>query len=122
MRAKAEDLPTISRLDQLKKDGVDPSMPPNPAPHILARLMEIGLMEANGMGTSPISWREVVAWQEATGIRISAGEARLIRKLSTEYLHQSRRSEDETCPPPWRAEVTQRERELETARLEMVLG
>lgn len=118
----ADEAPKLSRLDRLKKDGVTPPMPPNPAPHIVARLVEIGLTEANGMGASPLSWREIRAWQEATAVELPPWEARLIRHLSTAYLSESRRAESENCPPPWRAEVTQREREVEQARLEMVLG
>lgn len=122
-RAKIEDdTPKLSRLERMKKDGLTPPMPPNPAPHILSRLIEIGLTEANGMGASPLSWREIRAWQEATGVELPPWEARLIRHLSTAYLSESRRAESENCPPPWRAEVTQREREIEQARLEMVLG
>lgn len=122
-RAKIEDEASkISRIDRLKKDGITPPMPPNPAPHILSRLIEIGLTEANGMGASPLSWREIRAWQELTGVELTPWEARLIRHLSTAYLAESRRGESENCPPPWRAEVTEREREVEQARLEMVLG
>lgn len=122
-RAKIEPAaPRLSRLDQMKKDGIVPKMPPNAAPHIISRLVEIGLTESNGMGQSPLSWREIVAWQSATGTTLPPWEARLIRSLSTTYLAEGRRAEAETCPPPWRAEVTQRELEVADARLRMVLG
>ena len=122
-RAKTEDdAPKLSRLEQMKKDGITPQMPPNPLPHVMTRLVEVGLTEANGMGASPLSWREIRAWQESTAVELSPWEARLMRHLSTAYLAESRRAEDETCPPPWRAEVTAREREIEQAKLEMVLG
>lgn len=113
---------TLSRLDRLKRDGIEPTMPPNHAPHIIARLTEIGLTESNGMGLSPLSWREIEAWQRATRVRLAPWEARLIRQLSIEYLGESRRAESENCPAPWRAEVTQRERDAEEANLRMVLG
>ena len=45
--------------------GVPPRMPPNPAPHIIARLIEIGLTESNGMGPSPLSWQAIGAWPQA---------------------------------------------------------
>jgi hypothetical protein len=122
-RAKTADpVKTLSRLDQMKRDGVVPAMPFNPAPHILSRLIEIGLTESNGMGATPLSWREINEWQRAMSIELAPWEARLIRRLSVEYLTEGRRAESENCPPPWRAEVTQRERDLEQARLEMLLG
>lgn len=121
-RAKAAIAPTLSRLDQMKRDKVEPAMPPNPAPHIILRLTEIGLTETNGMGPSPLSWREIEAWQRVTGVHIAPWEARLIRQLSIAYIAEGRRAESENAPAPWRAEVTQREREIEEARLRMVLG
>lgn len=106
----------------MKRDGIKPEMPPNPMPHIVERLIEIGLTESNGMSAVPLSWQSIAAWQFDVGIRLAPWEARLIRRLSTEYLAEGRRAESENCPPPWRIEVTQREREIEQARLQMLLG
>lgn len=120
-RAKAN-VATISRAEQYKRDGVTPAMPTNPAPHLVTWLVEIGLTEAAGMGAAPLSWTSLNDWQQATGIVLPPWEARLLRKLSVEYLAESRRAESENCPPPFRAEVTQRERDAEERRLRMVLG
>lgn len=122
-RAQIEkDAPAISRAEQMKRRGIVPRMPPNPAPHIINRLVEIGLTEAAGMWAGPLSWLSINEWQRATGINLPPWEARLIRSLSVEYLAEGRRAESENCPPPWRAEVTQREIDTEVARLRMVLG
>lgn len=121
-RAKAGLGAKISRLDKLRQDSAPVPLPPNPAPHIIDRLVEIGLTEAAGMGSGPISWQAIHAWQAMTGTAIEPWEARLLRKLSVEYLAESRRAESENCPPPWRRIVTVRERETEVQRLRMVLG
>lgn len=122
-RAKLADAePALSRIDDMKKRKITPGMPPNPAPHIVARLVEIGLTEAAGMGNGPLSWPTIDAWCNRTGIDLAPWEARLIRQLSVDYVAESRLAESENCPPPWRAEVTQREIETELARLQMVLG
>lgn len=99
-----------------------PQMPPNPAPHLTDRLIEIGLTEAAGMGAGPISWLTIDAWKRSTGVPIDPWEARLLRRLSIAYHAEGRRAEDETCPPPWRAKVTALEREVEEAALRSVLG
>lgn len=112
----------LSRIDELKKNKVVPPMPPNPAPHMIERLIEIGLSEAAGMAAVPVSWVTIEAWQRITGTALAAWEARLIRRLSSDYLASSRLAESENCPPPWRAPVTEREIETEVQRLEMVLG
>jgi hypothetical protein len=112
----------LSRIDDLKRKKINPPMPPSPAPHIIDRLVEIGLTEAAGMGSGPLSWREIAAWQENTSVQLEPWEARLIRRLSSAYLAEGRRAESENCPPPWRAPVTQRERDIEEAQLRMLLG
>src|SRR3546814_18930817 len=71
------------------------------------------------MGAAPLSWQSIRSWSDMTGIYPAPWEARLIRKLSIEYLAEGRRAESENCPPPWRAEVTERERETEVQRLRM---
>jgi hypothetical protein len=112
----------VTRAEQMKQDGTTPEMPPNPFPHIINRLIEIGLTEAAGMGLAPLSWTTLANWSALTGVELSSWEARLLRHLSMEYLAESRRAEEETCPPPWRVKVTAREIETEAARLRMVLG
>ena len=114
--------PKMTRLERMKKDGIEPKMPPNPMPHLITRLVEIGLTEATGMGAAPLSWREICEWQRATNVRLDPWEAELIRSLSVAYIAESGKAESENCPPPFRAEVTQREREVELAELMMVLG
>lgn len=112
----------LSRIDDLKRKKINPPMPPNPAPHITDWLIEMGLTEAAGMGAVPISSRELAAWQDNTCVRLAPWEARLIRELSKAYLAEGRIAESETCPPPWRAPVTQRELDIEESQLRMVLG
>lgn len=121
-RAKAGLGAKISRLDQMRRDGLAPKLPPNPAPIIINRLIELGLTEPAGMGMVPISWQTLSAWQKLTGVQLAPWEARMLRTLSSEYLAESRRAESENCPAPWRTEVTEREREVDLARLRAVLG
>lgn len=111
-----------SRIEQLKRRKIEPRMPPNPAQHITDRLIEIGLTEAAGMGAVPLSWREIAAWRDSVGLTIDPWEMRLLRRLSAAYLAETRRAESEHCPPPWRTEVTAREREVELADLQRLLG
>ncbi len=106
----------------MRADKIEPSMPPNPAPHILDRLIEIGLTEAGGMAAVPISWLSINEWQRAMHIRLPPWEAALMRKLSVEYLAEGRRAESRNCPAPWRTEMSAREQEVDLEKLRMVLG
>lgn len=111
-----------SRFKLLKKKGSEPAMPPNSAPCIIDWLTEMGITESDGMGLSPLSWREIDAWCTRTAIDLPPWAARLIKKLSVVYLSEGRRAEDETCPPPWRGEVTEGEINAELALLDDILG
>lgn len=122
-RAAAKDQPPpVSRIEQMKRSKIVPQMPPCPAPHIITRLVEIGLTEAAGMGAGPISWQSIDAWCNRTAIDLSPWEARLLRSLSVSYVAEGRKAESENCPPPWRGEVSDREKEVEVERLQMLLG
>lgn len=112
----------LSRFDQMKKEGIAPSMPPNPMPHLINWLIEIGIMESTGAGPAPLSWREIRAWQDGVRVRLAPWEARLLRQLSIAYIAQSREAEQPNCPPPWLGTVTQQEREFDERQLDMVLG
>lgn len=116
------DEPQLSRIEQYKRRKLIPRMPPNPAPHFTDWLIEIGLTEAAGMGSAPISWSTIDAWQRRTGVPITPWEARLLRRLSMAYHAEGRLAEAETCPPPWRNTITADERAIEEAALRSVLG
>lgn len=77
---------------------------------------------ANGMGASPLTWSEIGEWQRQTYVELSPWEARLIRKLSIAYVAMHSKAGDENCPPPWKREVTERERDVEEAGLRALLG
>ncbi len=111
----------LTRFAQFKKDGITPQMPPNMMPHVIDRLTEIGLTGSNGMGAVPLPWAEIYAWQQNAHIRLSAWESKLIRSLSAAYVTESRLAEVETCPPPWRGEVTEAEKAAEVAILDAIL-
>lgn len=119
---KTGQAPKHSRLDLMKKSGSDPQMPPNPAPHIIAWLVDMGITEPRGMGQAVLSWGEIDAWCRRTRLDIEPWVARLIRHLSNAYIAFGRQAESETCPPPWRARAAPPDRSGEQAALEAVLG
>lgn len=80
------------------------------------------MTEAGAMAPVPLRWGDIVDWQAATGISLGTWEVRTIRAMSVAYIAEGRRAEEETCPPPWHAPVTIRERETEESRLRMLLG
>jgi hypothetical protein len=112
----------VSRLEQLRLDGMEPEMPPNPAPHLVGHLMELGPTEVAGMDRVPISWLTIDAWQRCSGITLHPWEARLIRHLSSAFLAESHKAEKVDCPEPWSERPTQERRDAIEQKIRGVLS
>jgi hypothetical protein len=91
-------------------------LPPVSAPHIIARLWDIGPVEPGGMGGAPISWRTLQAWQDVTGVTLQPWEAQLLKRLSAEYLAEHSRAEDSERPAPF-VHVTPDHRRAVTSKI-----
>lgn len=111
----------ISRLRKMEEDGLTPIFPPNPAPHLTGYLMEMGPVESGGMDGAPIGWATMRFWQDQIGIELQPWEARLIRRLSAEYLEQCRKARSPDCPSPWGAR-TEEDRSAMSAKIKSLFG
>ncbi|MBG6222802.1 MULTISPECIES: hypothetical protein [unclassified Janthinobacterium] len=81
---------------------VDVEMPPvDCGQHLLGYLYEFGPAMAGGMGAVPVTFAEMAAWQLATGVDLEPWEARLLRRLSADYVAESHKASKTDCPPPW---------------------
>ena len=56
---------------------------------------------AAGMGDGPIVFTELHAWQQLSGIDLSAWEARTLRAMSRAYASEAHRATKADCLPPW---------------------
>jgi hypothetical protein len=112
----------ISRLDEMVANKVTPPLPPNPMPHLTGWLMQLGIVEAAGMGAAPVSWTEIEAWQRLTGIRLTPWEASLMRSLSACFLAQKPKSELTTDPAPCSIKVSTSGRSADEAALDALFG
>lgn len=75
------------------------------AEHILEYLFEIG----PAVRGEELTHSDIRDWQENTG-PVSEFEARMLVKLSREYLRQHQDSSGKACPAPWRRERTAEEK------------
>ena len=92
----------VSRREALLSAGVDePSMPPCDALHIVGYLFDMGPVSAGGMSGAPLTYLEIQAWQQCSGVELDAWEARTLRRLSGEYLSESARAVKRDCKAPW---------------------
>jgi hypothetical protein len=111
----------VSRIARMEADGVVPVLPPNSAPHLVQYLMEMGPVESTGMENGPISWGEMTDWCERTGVDLMPWQAKLIRRLSIDYLGEMRRAREPDCPAPWGGMTADRRATVE-AKLRAAFG
>ena len=69
--------------------------------YILDYLFEVGPTMPSGMGSGPLTFSEIEAWQRAVGIRLSPFEAQLLRRLSVDYFGESHAATKIDCPAPY---------------------
>lgn len=94
----------VTRIRRMRADGIEPVMPPLPTPWIVERLLDMGPTVPGGMGAAPLPYSEIEAWQRCSGVELQPWEARLLRRLSGDYLAECQRAETPDCPAPWTAE------------------
>lgn len=91
-----------SRRESLTSIGIEPDMPPLEwGAYLVEYLFELGPTMAAGMGASPLMPSELHAAQQLLGIQFQPGEARLLLRLSRDYLAESHRATEHNCEPPW---------------------
>ena len=77
-----------------------------------------GMVQAGGMGQVPLSWQELKAFNECSGLELSEFELTAIRRMSSAYCLWMQKGEDQ-IPSPYQRELTQEERqELGRVQLE----
>jgi len=93
-------------MDEEGRDENDyqPDMPPlDDAEYLRGYLFDAGPIVNTGMGGVSLRSEHLIAWQKETGVRLSAWEARVLRRLSQEYLAETHRAAKRGCKPPWLA-------------------
>ncbi|WP_332859365.1 hypothetical protein [Janthinobacterium svalbardensis] len=103
------DAAKLSRRERIERDGGEIEMPPfDEGEYLIAYLYELGPTVAADMGAGPVTFAEMAAWQAARGFELEPWEARLLRRLSVDYLAESHRATQRDCRPPWGGSVAVR--------------
>lgn len=84
------------------KDGVAIVTPEVKCAYLFEYLLKIGVSSPNGMGDVPLSWQDLNAWVQVTGVPLSAWEVSVIRKASEAYVSQMELSRKPDAPMPER--------------------
>ena len=105
------DLPanTVSRRKDMETRGRSIEMPPlDCGDYLIRHLYDIGPTIAAGMGSGPVTYSEMEAWQRVTGIQLLPWEASLLRRLSGEYAAESFAATKRDRPAPFGSPISTR--------------
>ncbi len=70
------------------------------AGYLIEFLLEIGPANSGQSGPEPISWPDILAWQQATQTELTGQELVQLRELSKAYCSQYHVSKKPDCPAP----------------------
>lgn len=61
----------------------------------------MGPVSYSGGSVTGLSWIDIKAWSDLTGVLLSNYELTVLRQLSKSYADQHNKSFDPECPCPW---------------------
>ena len=111
--ASADKQTELTRAEKIQKNGGRPLLPDvGDAEYVITYWQDLGMVEMGAMGPVPLSAREILSWQECTGVELSAWEYRAIKQMSQAYLMQAKESEKPECEPPYGDPVNEFDRTI----------
>lgn len=103
----------LTRAEKIQKNGGKPLMPDvGDAEYVITYWQDLGMVEMGAMGPIPLSAREILSWQQCTGVELEAWEYRAIKQMSQTYLMQAKESEKPECVPPFGDPVSEFDRTI----------
>lgn len=108
----------------LREAGRDPDLPDlDPSlQFIVNMLFEAGPISPAGDGFTVLSWQEIEAWKKCCGVTLAPWLARLIRRLSADYVRESREATAYDAPQPWAGDQTTERRERVSVHMKRLMG
>lgn len=92
------------------------------ASYIVDMWHECGTCGQGMSGPVPLTWSEIKAWKDLSGINISHYELSSIRKLSIEYVGFYFEAQAKDCPAPHAIQIEQLDRTAVSNRIKGVLS
>lgn len=98
--------PRVSRRKMWEAKGLQVTLPPvDDYQHIAGWFHEIGPAAAGVNGVVPVSYQEMAAWAELTGVEVTDWEAGALKRMSEQYCYQTYVSDNPECPAPYVMDV-----------------
>jgi hypothetical protein len=74
---------------------------PGPAAYLLEMSNSLGLAREGFHGASPVSYLEMQAWMQMSGLELTVWEAQTLREMSQAYCDALHGGRDKASFPPW---------------------
>lgn len=85
--SRNEPPPLVTRKQKLAAEGVELQYPQLCGEaYLLDILFDAGPVQPLGMGSAPLDYAEIEAWQRTHGVQLTPWEAGMLRRLSRAYL------------------------------------
>lgn len=103
--------------------GGEPDMPAvtPESMYLVEMLLDAGPIVSSTSGTRALIWSDFESWEKVIGAEVRPWEARILRRLSNDYLAELNRAEAHDAPPPWEREPTPEHRSKVSQHIKNVL-
>lgn len=118
-----DDEPRITRIKEIRAEGREPDLPdPGPAGYLLEVFFDLGPFLQSPMGSVPIGYEQLVAWQFIHGVRLNPWEGKTLCGLSNIYLGAIDAAKDPGAPRPGSVDESPEQAEERRERVSSGLG
>lgn len=92
----------LTRAQKIQRNGGSPMFPSvGDANYVITYWQDLGVVESGAMGPIPLSAKEILSWQQCSGIHLQPWEFKVLRDMSRLYLIQHEESKNPECSPPF---------------------
>ena len=118
-----DDEPRITRIEEIRAEGREPDLPdPGPAGSLREVFFDLGPFIKTAMGSMPIGYEQLVAWQSIHGVRLSPWEGKALCALSRICLDAVDAAKDPGAPRPGSVDESPEQAEERRERVSSGLG
>lgn len=76
-------------------------MPPCRAVYLVRHLFDVGPVSIGEAGPGPVSYPELAAWSQVSGVPVTPWEGKMLRVMSVAYADELAAAKEARRPCPW---------------------
>lgn len=105
-------------MEEFDDDAYQLKMPPvQGCEYLVSHWYTCGLYSSGASGIIPLSWTELANYSQMGQADLDGWEAKQIISMSRTYVSFKQKADEMGCPPPFRAEMTQADKDKQAKTL-----